>query len=123
MIRDRGAELGMEKTYNIYFSRSNEPPFIPPPPDSSPPEPPTMSNQPMIPPFSQYKFVPTYTDPKYKPPDPLFPFPESVPGLPERSHPCFMFLVCDSQVDNNPVLYLYKLLTDKSENYQVRHHL
>lgn len=120
VIRDRGSELGMEKTYNAYYANDSEPQFIPPPPDSAPMEPPTMSVNPVIPPFSQYRFVPTYTDPLYKPPQPMYPFPESVNGLPERSHPCFLFLVCDGKVETNPVMYLYKLLMEKSENYEVQ---
>lgn len=131
VIRDKGMEAGIERIYYDNFAYKDEPKFVPPPPDvvenKSQNQYSTVNSFMMSPtnpycpppPPSNPKPVTTYTTPDYKPPAPLFSFPESVPGLPERSQPVFMFLVCPQTYLSNPLHYLQKILMDKSRHFKV----
>lgn len=121
----------MEKIYEDNYARKNEPRFIPPPPldeDIGPPTPPDtysmLSGQPFYgpPSIQPLRVVPTYIDPEYKAPPPAFSYPESVPGLPERSQPIFLFLITGTGSGkncNDPLHYFHNLLFEKSRYFKV----
>lgn len=135
VIQDRGAEAGMEKIFEDNYARKNEPKFIPPPPlEEDPVALATsldiqhlLSGQPFYgpPSIQPIRVVPTYVDPNYKPPPPLFSYPESVPGLPERSQPLLLFLVTGSGAcgtvkhNKDPLQYFHNLLFEKSRYFKV----
>ncbi|XP_035703080.1 leucine-rich repeat-containing protein 9-like [Folsomia candida] len=134
VIQDRGAEAGMEKIFEDNYARKNEPKFIPPPPlEEDPVALATsldiqhlLSGQPFYgpPSIQPIRVVPTYVDPNYKPPPPLFSYPESVPGLPERSQPLLLFLVTGSGAcgtvkhNKDPLQYFHNLLFEKSRYFK-----
>ncbi|CAG7734796.1 unnamed protein product [Allacma fusca] len=125
-IRDKGMEAGMERVFFDNFAHKDEPKFIPPPVDSAekltsqfPSMTATMSpTSPYCPPPTINKPVSTYTTSDFKPSAPMYPFPESIPGLPERSQPLFMFLVCPPSFASNPLSYLQRIMLDKSKHYK-----
>jgi hypothetical protein len=122
----------MEKIFEDNYARKNEPKFIPPPllEENLVQNSEVLQNQPIghqfygPPVLLPYKVVPTYVDPNYKPPPEVFPFPVSVPGLPERSQPLLMFLICqkgsDQTTKNDPLHYFHNLLFQKSRCFKVR---
>jgi hypothetical protein len=124
VLQDKGAEEGMNKTYEDHFARQNEPKFIPPPPEevevvAQDPQ----ANYPFYgPPSVQTpKVVTTYVDPDYIPPPPCFQYPESVAGLPERSQPLMLFLICKSPVvEDDPLYYLQNIMKKMATEYKVK---
>jgi len=122
VLQDTTAERGMGKTHEDHFARLNEPKFIPPPPEDLPPGTPDGSFPFYGPPSTQqFRIVDTYIDPDYKHPPPWYPYPDSVPGLPERSQPLLLYLISKSRkIKHDPLAYFNKIVNGSSENYKVR---
>lgn len=111
------------RTYTQHFQPCNEPKYIPPEIDYQleKPLPPTKSSYPYyrFPAYQSQRNIPTYTDPDYKPPPPLRPFPDSITGLPEQLQPLYMFLI--SPANENPLMFLQRIfMQDRTRRYEVR---
>jgi len=126
-IIDKGYESGMERTYEKYFATKNTPDFVPPPPPDYRPDTPVGGRygSSYFPPsvntthYPVKQVVSSYMPHDFIVPEPLFPFPESVEGLPERSQPVFMYLLCPKVKTGNPMDYITKFCTQKSRHYDV----
>ncbi len=120
-------ESGLQRTYDDNYARANEPEFVAPPDLSGAAFQMANFSSPFMNqtyPFYSFPGMPpkpvnSYLSPDFKQPAPLFPFPESIPGLVERAQPIFMFLVCPQSASANPLVFLHRLITEKSRHYKV----
>jgi len=117
VVRDLGMEDALQRTYEKHYAPDFEPQFIQSE-ESTLTSPPSSSGG-----FTNYGSIPkpvaTYMNPSFKPRVPLFPFPESIMGFPEKAQTVFLFLACPASFASNPLTYFHQVINDKAIHYKV----